>query len=448
MTQTILIVDDEKNIRDSLAMILEAEGYEVLTAGSGEVALDMVRQHVPELVILDVGLPKMDGLAVLGQIKSQNPSIEIVMISGHADVPTAVKAVREGAYDFLEKPLTKDKFIVVVKRALEKQRLAGDLVSLKPRVDGQEALVGSSPPMQRLKALVAKVAPTKSPVLVTGESGTGKELVVRALHALSPRHDGPLVQVNCAAVPHELIESELFGHEAGAFTGAKQKRVGKFEQAHHGTLVLDEIGDMPLPMQAKLLRVLQEQTFERVGGNYQVKVDVRVVAATNKILEEEIKKGAFREDVFFRINTIPIYLPPLRERADDVPELVAHFLEGVAREQGVKKTVSPDALAMLKQYAWPGNVRELKNAVERMAILSQGTVIATEDLEGVLPRQDENLQWAGQSLQEVMETTERKWIMEALEQHQGNVTRAAESLGIERTNLHKKINRFGLKASS
>lgn len=443
MKQTILIVDDEKNIRESLKMIIEDEGFQVLTAGSGEEALEIFEKQIVHLIILDVWLPKMDGIAVLNKVKKLNPSVEVIVISGHADLSTAVKAVKEGAYDFLEKPLSKEKIVISIKRILEKQKLETEYKELKNKLDWQFELIGESGVIKKLKETIAKIAPTKSRVLVRGESGTGKELVVRAIHFLSPRKNGPFVKINCAAIPSELIESELFGHEAGAFTGAKERKIGKFEQAHTGTIFLDEIGDMPLSMQAKLLRVLQEDEFERIGSNKKINIDVRVIAATNKNLEEETKNGKFREDLYFRISAVPILVPPLREHSEDIPILINYFLQKFSQENNMKKkNIEKEGIESLKNYSWQGNVRELKNFIERLVILTKGEVITDNEIMNLLPK---SIAVKTGSLQQTLEEMEKKLIANALELNDWNITKTAKSLGMDRTNLHKKLNSYQIK---
>ncbi|HZS12522.1 MAG TPA: sigma-54 dependent transcriptional regulator, partial [Nitrospirales bacterium] len=374
--ESILIVDDEVPILNSLAPILEDEGYQVTTAKSGTEALKMIQDAGPDLVLLDVSMPGMDGIETLKRAREQAPDVQYVMMSGHGTIETAVRATKLGAYHFLEKPLSLEGVTLLIRHALDQRRLEHENQSLRTRVEKRYELVGNSQPMQRLRQLITTAAPTNGRVLISGENGTGKELVARAIHMQSPRRDKPFVAVNCAAIPETLIESELLGHERGSFTGATSQKRGQFEQADGGTLFLDEIGDMSLNTQAKVLRVLQEQSFTRVGGTRMLKVDVRVIAASNKNLQSEIEKGTFRDDLFYRLNVLPIEVPSLRERRDDIPSLVKHFLQLGAEEQGLKvKEIAPDAIEALKQYEWPGNIRELRNLVERLLIMVPGQIV-------------------------------------------------------------------------
>ncbi|MBI2153461.1 MAG: sigma-54-dependent Fis family transcriptional regulator, partial [Candidatus Rokubacteria bacterium] len=379
--ESILIVDDEKAIQTSLQGVLEDEGYRVTAVGSGEQALSRLAEELPDLVLLDIWMPGMDGLEVLAEIKRTRPEQTVVMISGHGTIETAVKATKLGAYDFIEKPLSLEKTLLIVARAIEHSRLEGENRALRERLERGQEIVGASAPIQELRRQIAIAAPTNGRVLIHGENGSGKELVARAIHALSARRDGPFVEVNCAAIPEELIESELFGHEKGAFTGAVGRRKGKFELGNGGTLFLDEVGDMSLKTQAKVLRVLEEQAFERVGGTEQIKTDVRVIAASNQNLVDLIAAGRFREDLFYRLNVIPIEVPPLRRRKEDLPLLVEHFIRVFSLENGKRpKTMSVEALAYFLAYDWPGNVRELRNLVERLVIMTPREVIGPEDL--------------------------------------------------------------------
>ncbi|NOX21359.1 MAG: sigma-54-dependent Fis family transcriptional regulator, partial [Nitrospirae bacterium] len=381
MQYTVLVVDDEEGIRESLKDILEDEGYEVITASNAEEALKAVNDNAPDLVYLDIWLPDRDGIEVLEEIKGRERTMPVVMISGHGSIELAVKATKLGAYDFLEKPLSLDRVLLTAQRAIERGNLEKNYNILKSKLSDRYQLVGQSEAIKRLKEEIEMVSKTNSRVLITGESGTGKELVARLIHELSPRNTQPFVEVNCAAIPQELIESELFGHEKGSFTGAYERKKGKFELADRGTLFLDEIGDMSLLTQAKVLRVLETQEFQRVGGSKNIKVDVRIIAATNKNLPEEVKKGNFREDLYFRLNVIPIHIPPLRERKEDIPLLVEHFLKTISAEYGrPKKEIKEEALQILMEHDWPGNVRELKNAVERLIIMTPSEVITARDL--------------------------------------------------------------------
>ncbi|GAB5548615.1 MAG: sigma-54 dependent transcriptional regulator [Sandaracinaceae bacterium] len=458
MTATVLVIDDEKNIRRTLRMVLEGEGYEVDEAESAELGLERVG-FGPDLVILDVRLPRMSGLEALTRIRETNPQLPVLMISGHASVAEAVQAVQSGATDFFEKPLDRDRVLVRVKNALEKRALEQEVRRLRADAERRYEMIGESAVMKALYRDIEKVAPTRGRVLITGESGTGKELIARALHRLSPRHDAPFVKVNCAAIPGELIESELFGYERGAFTGAQARRKGMFELADGGTLFLDEIGDMSLNAQAKVLRALQSGEITRVGSEKSIAVDVRVVAATNKDLEKAITDGEFREDLFFRLNVVPLRSPGLRERRDDIPALAAAFLRDFCAENGLKdKPIGPEVLERLQQKAWPGNVRELRNVVERMAILS-GDVIEIEDLpaDGKLARaaaresgdatpdpiHDEDGRRL--TLREYRDRAERRYLVSTLEECEWNVSKAASMLGVERTNLHKKMRSLGVQ---
>jgi two-component system, NtrC family, nitrogen regulation response regulator NtrX len=446
--EEILIVDDEKNIRSSLEGILKDEGYRVRGVPTGEDLLKQVAQGVPDLVILDVWLPGMDGLQTLEEVKRVHPELPVIMISGHSTVETAVKATRLGAYDFIEKPLSLEKTILAVRNALEHQRLEQENLTLRQTLDERYELVGKSPAIHALRIQIQSAAPSHGRVLIRGESGTGKELIARAIHRQSLRAERPFVEVNCAAIPDELIESELFGHERGAFTGATTKRRGKFELADGGTIFLDEVGDMSIKTQAKVLRVLQEQTFERVGGSETLTVDVRVIAASNKNLEEEIQRGSFREDLFYRLNVIPFEVLPLRDRREDVVLLAEHFLGLFSREYGKwEKTISRDALDLLLKYPWPGNVRELRNVMERMVIMVPRNSIEAGDLETSLRIRVESdpVEEMEGTLREAREQFEKKFILHRLQETHWNITRAAERLGIERSNLHRKMKGYGIE---
>ncbi len=446
--ESILIVDDEKAIQTSLQGVLEDEGYRVAAVGSGAQALSRIIEEAPDLVLLDIWMPGMDGLEVLAEIKRIRPEQTVVMISGHGTIETAVKATKLGAYDFIEKPLSLEKTLLTVTRAIEHSRLEGENRALRERLERGQEIVGESPAIHELRWQIAIAAPTNGRVLIHGENGSGKELVARAIHALSARRDGPFVEVNCAAIPEELIESELFGHEKGAFTGAVSRRKGKFELGNGGTLFLDEVGDMSLKTQAKVLRVLEEQAFERVGGTEQIKTDVRVIAASNQNLQELIAAGRFRDDLFYRLNVIPIEVPPLRQRKEDLPLLVEHFIRVFSLENGKRpKTVSVEALAYFLTYDWPGNVRELRNLVERLVIMTPRQVIGPEHLpppvrpkEAALP--EERLK--ERTLKEAREAFERAYILAELRTEDWNMTRTAERLGIERSHLYRKLKAYGI----
>jgi two-component system nitrogen regulation response regulator NtrX len=444
----ILIVDDEKNIRRTLRMVLEGEGYEVREAETGEEALRLAGEALPDVVLLDVRLPGMDGHATLEKLRDKvGPEVAVIMISGHATIADAVQATKTGAFDFLEKPIDRERLLVSVRNALEHRTLQSRVQELESRLDASTEMLGESPPMQRIFKEIQKVAPTKGRVLITGESGTGKELIARAIHRLSPRAKGPFVKVNCAAIPSELIESELFGHEKGAFTGAVARKRGQFELADGGTILLDEIGDMSLSAQAKVLRVLQTGEVVRVGSETAIQVDVRVIAATNKDLDRAVQEGRFREDLYFRLNVVPLHAPPLRERPGDLPILVNAFVARFCKEHGFrKKEVTPAVMARLAAYPWPGNVRELKNIIERMVIMSD-QVIDVQDLPEDLFRTRVRAGLGSGlpgTLREFKEEVERRFLLEKLAENDWNISRTAEALGIERTNLHKKIRHFGL----
>lgn len=444
----VLVVDDEKNIRRTLGMVLGEAVTSLDTCGSAEEALRIMREEPADLLLLDIKLPGMDGLELLGKLRREWPGTEVIMISGHATIQDAIEATRLGAYDVLEKPLDRDRVWLSVQNCLEKVALHHQVRQLQSRLDGQYELLGDAPVMRQLLEEVRKVAPTTGRVLITGESGTGKELVARAVHKLSKRASGPFVKVNCAAIPAELIESELFGYERGAFTGATSKKKGQFELASSGTLFLDEIGDMSQAAQAKVLRVLQTGELSHVGGERTIEVDVRVLAATNKDLKAAVEAGQFREDLYFRLNVIPIHCPPLRERLDDVPVLAGRFVEQFCRENGFKhKAMEPDVIHALKRYDWPGNVRELKNVTERMVIMS-GDQLSVDDLPEAITGASQSLdvrRFDGMGLKEVRDEVEREYIRAKLDEYGWNITRTAEALGIERTNLHKKIKQLGVK---
>ncbi|MDE3137850.1 MAG: sigma-54-dependent Fis family transcriptional regulator [Acidobacteriota bacterium] len=448
MSRSILIVDDEPGIRSSLGSILREEGYNVEAVASGEECVDAVRNGHFDLVLLDVWLPKMDGLATIERLLELDSTPMVIMISGHASIETAVRATKLGAFDFIEKPLALEKTMLAVKNALENLRLEEENRRLRAELERSYHILGDSVPMKALRQLIALTAPTNSRVLIYGESGTGKELVARALHAQSPRSSRAFVEVNCAAIPEELIESELFGHSKGSFTGATENKVGKFQKADGGTLFLDEVGDMSLKTQAKVLRVLEEQRFEPVGSNEPVRVDVRVIAATNKRLEEEISRGTFREDLFYRLNVIPVSVPPLRERTEDIPILAAHFLEEYSAAYGRRpKELSPAAVSVLLRYPWPGNVRELKNVIERLVIMSPQETIEPHHLPPELFRgAPKEPQSVAATLQEARSAYEREFILRKLEENQWNMTRTAAALGLERSHLYRKMKTLGISA--
>ncbi len=445
--ERVLIVDDEKGIRRTLAAILNDEGYRPLAAGTGHEALARIGEEVPDLVILDIWLPEMDGIDTLAEVKRQWPELPVIMMSGHGTIETAVKATKLGAYDFIEKPLSLDKTLLVIGRALEFSRLERENRLLRERIERAHEIIGTSPAVTDLRRQISTAAPTNGRVLIFGENGAGKELVARAVHALSARRERPFVEVNCAAIPDELIESELFGHEKGAFTGAVARRRGKFELADGGTLFLDEIGDMSLRTQAKVLRALEEQTIERIGGHEPIRVDVRVLAASNKALEDLIAQGRFRDDLFYRLNVIPIEVPPLRRRKEDIPLLVEHFFKTFSAEYGKRpKALSSDAMVYFMAYDWPGNVRELRNMVERLVIMTAGDVITPEELPPPLrSREVVAVPSDGpQSLREAREAFERALILAELRANDWNITRTAKLLGIGRVNLWRKLKAYGI----
>jgi two-component system nitrogen regulation response regulator NtrX len=446
-TVRVLVVDDEPGIRQSLSGILEDEGFSADAVGSGEECLEVLQRQPYDLVLLDIWLPGLDGLATLERIQEIPPGDRpaVVVISGHGSIETAVRATKLGAFDFLEKPLTIQKVIVVTKNAVHQRRMELEIRSLRGDYQSPQ-IIGDSVPMRALRQQLSLMAATNGRVLIYGESGTGKELVAQAIHALSKRAREAFVEVNCAAIPEELIESELFGHRKGSFTGASEDKIGKFQRADGGTIFLDEVGDMSLKTQAKVLRVLEDQRVQPVGEHDSIRVDVRVVAATNKNLEEEIDRGNFREDLFYRLNVIPFYVPPLRERVEDIPVLAEHFLTEFTQAYGKKpKELTPEACQLLRDYHWPGNVRELKNLMERIVIMNPQVRIDVRHIPLNASRKSglERLEAFG-SLQDVRESAERDYILRKLEETKGNVTRAAELLGLERSNLYRKMKALGI----
>ncbi|MCX5820651.1 MAG: sigma-54 dependent transcriptional regulator [Deltaproteobacteria bacterium] len=454
MNKTILIVDDEESICQTLEGILTDEGYEVVTAGSGEEALRVLEEEQPQLILLDIWLPGMDGIETLKAIKAAHPQLQVVMMSGHGTIETAVKATKLGAFDFIEKPLSLEKVILAVNHALDLVRLEEENLFLRQRVSHEYELTGNSGPIQDLKEVIGIVAPTNAWILVMGENGTGKELVARSIHRQSRRVQKPFIEVNCAAIPEDLIESELFGHEKGAFTGATAKKRGKFDLANEGTIFLDEVADMSLKAQAKVLRILQEKKFERVGGNRLIPTDVRVLAATNKDLEKEMEEGRFRQDLYYRLNVIPLRIPPLRERREDIPLLVDRFLKDFAQKEGdAEKKVTDEVMTVLMRYHWPGNVRELKNIIERLVIMTQAGVISKCDIaplfeEGKMPVSPPESEIASDSFRAAKQDFERQYIVRKLREFDGNISRTAEAIGLERSNLHKKIRSYDLEVKN
>jgi two-component system, NtrC family, nitrogen regulation response regulator NtrX len=444
----VLVIDDERAVRETLSEILTDEGYSVTSIESGAEGLRRIVEERFDLVFLDVWLRDRDGLSILEAAGDRVARLPVVMISGHANVETAVRAVRLGAYDFLEKPLSLERVLLTAQKAIERRDLLAQVESFRGHSESEAVLLGESPPLRRLREEIARVAPTDARVLITGENGTGKELAARAIHRLSARADAPLVEVNCAAIPEELIESELFGHEKGSFTGASEERRGKFEEADGATLFLDEIGDMSPKTQAKVLRALQEGRFTRVGGTRAISSDARVLSATNKDLASEIRRGAFREDLYFRLAVVPIEVPALRDRTEDIPLLARQFLGEASGRFGRKpKTLSSAAVEALQSHRWPGNVRELKNLIERVVILSVGDEILPEDFHfrraGGEPGED--LPASDASLKDAREEFERRYILAALRRHRGNVSRAAEALDVERSNLYRKLRSYGIE---
>jgi DNA-binding NtrC family response regulator len=472
MPSTVLIVDDEKNIRRTVRMVLEGEGFAVEEASSGEEALARLPDVGADVMLLDVQLPGISGLETIervAKLKTSDPLPTVIMISGHATLADAVRAVKAGAYDLIEKPLDRERLMVALRNALERRVLAREVAAQRALSDERSEMVGHSAPMAALHAQIMKVAPTRTRVLITGESGTGKELIARAVHRASALADKPFVKVNCAAIPPELIESELFGHERGAFTGATARKRGLFEIADGGTIFLDEIGDMIASAQAKVLRVLQSGEFTRVGGEQTLKIDVRVIAATNRDLQAAVAAGTFREDLYFRLAVVPLRAPPLRDRAEDVPLLSAAFVDQACRENGIKpKPISDEALAVLAAYPWPGNVRELRNVIERLVILSDESIGLGDLPEEIVAEAERARREAAQAsagsaalprlelppearalpLREFRDHMEREYIRLKLDENGWNISRTANLLGIERTNLHKKMRALGLGRES
>jgi len=461
----ILVIDDEAAIRDSLRMILEYEDYQFVGAASGQEGLGAVQRERPDLVLLDIKMPGMDGMEVLRKLHALDDALPVVMISGHGTTATAVEAIRSGAIDFLDKPLSSERVIVTLQNALRQSELRSENRELKLAMESRYEIVGQSPSLQKVLDAVRRAAPTNATVLLLGESGVGKELVARTIHRNSARAGQRFIQVNCAAIPEELIESELFGHEKGSFTGATEKQIGKFEQADRGTIFLDEVGDMSPKTQAKVLRVLQEQEVERLGSARTIKVDVRIIAATNKNLEEAIERGEFRDDLFFRLNVIPIVVPPLRERREDIAALVQHFARRTADEHNIKpKRFDAAALDALRSYRWRGNIRELRNTIERLMIMTPGDVVRAEDLPGEVRGGDTpgvpaaagsvtaDAALAGPeprpapgTLREFKDAAERAYLVQKLREHNWNISKTAEVIDTPRSNLYKKLEQYGIK---
>lgn len=468
MSGQILIIDDEEGIRFSLRGILEDEGHEVVEAESGEQGLELLGTDIPDMIFLDIWLPGIDGLEVLDKIVEQHQGLPVIMISGHGTIETAVKALKKGAFDFIEKPLSLEKVVVATRNALEFSRLRQENIALKTRINSEQpvSLTGKSSAIESLNDVISRVAPTDAWVLITGENGTGKEIVARSIHNQSGRSDKPLVAVNCAAIPEELIESELFGHEKGAFTGADKAQEGKFELADGGILFLDEIGDMSLKTQAKILRILQEQSFEHVGGRKTITVDVRVIAATNKNLINEIQAGNFREDLYYRLKVFPLELPPLRERTEDIPLLIDDFMGILIRQHGFKPiTFDTCATEVLQTYPWPGNVRELKNFVERMFIMYAGDTVTADRLPPefqaaapakVKPAQsiteaddaagfDALIADGPTDLKQARADFEARFLEAKLKECDGNISQLAKAIGLERSSLYRKLKAYQIQ---
>jgi len=451
--EKILIVDDEEGVVKAISLVLEDENYQVKTASSGEAALKYLETETPDLVLLDVWLKGIDGLVTLTRIRKMIPELGVIMISGHGTIETAVKATQLGAFNFIEKPLSLDRLVLEVRQAIKHLALERENRDLRQKFDRKHKMIGLSKAMKEILQIIETAGPSNARVLISGESGTGKELVAREIHRLSTRMTKAFIDVNCAAIPEDLIESELFGHEKGAFTHALDRKRGKFELAHKGTLFLDEIGDMSLNTQAKVLRVLEENRIERVGGTRSIEVDVRVIAASNKDLFREMKEKRFREDLFYRLNVIPIELPPLKDRVEDISMLAKHFLEYFSKEYGKPiKTISREAMNYLETYSWPGNIRELRNEVERLVIMAPGRVIRLSDLRQELKIPEAETRFADFSddidLGTAKKSFERQFILKSLENYLWNVTQTAEVLGIKRSNLHRKMKQLGIKSAT
>lgn len=455
----VLVIDDEAGIRDSLRMTLEYEGYEFIGASTGQEGLVLAEREAPDLVLLDVKMPGMDGLEVLDRLRGAHDTVPVVVISGHGTISTAVDATKRGAFDFIEKPFASERVLVSLRNALDQRRLRDENRSLKKSVEVRHQVIGESGALRQVMAAVGRAAPTNATVLIQGESGVGKELVARTIHRNSLRGRERFVQVNCAAIPEELIESELFGHEKGSFTGATEKQVGKFEQADRGTIFLDEVGDMSQKTQAKVLRVLQEGEVERLGSARTTKVDVRVIAATNKNLEDEIEKGHFREDLYFRLAVIPVFVPPLRERPEDVPLLVRHYMDFFCRENNSRpRRVTPAAMEALQRYRWKGNIRELRNTVERVIIMTPGDTIDVSDLptavrspttappRGIVAGDSDTAR--ASTLREFKDSTERSYLVSKLRENSWNISKTAEVIDTPRSNLYKKLEQYQISQES
>lgn len=459
MAKNVLIVDDEASIRQTLTAALQDEGYQIQSAQNGAEALALTEKSGPDIVLLDIWMPGADGIEVLKRIKELRPETVVIMMSGHGTIETAVRATKLGAFDFIEKPLSLERLLVLLQNAKSSQDLARENSALRRQLQKERTLIGDSVVMQQAREVIKRVAPTTGSVLITGENGTGKELIAHAIHTHSQRFNKPFIEVNCAAIPEELIESELFGHEKGSFTGATGQKKGKFDLANGGTLFLDEIGDMSFKTQAKILRILQEQKFERVGGNQTIQADVRVIAATNKDLKLAIKNGSFREDLYHRLNVIPFYLQPLRERKGDIEQLALHFLKEFSHTHGKPvRALTKETLAALNSYSWPGNVRELRNMIERIVILTpeadfNNPILASEVLQFLTDQfmtessgnSDSGFSTDLKTLRDARDAFEKVFIQKSLEENAWNVSKTAQTLGIERSHLHKKIKAYGIE---
>ncbi|MBM40351.1 MAG: Fis family transcriptional regulator [Acidobacteria bacterium] len=448
MNERILVVDDDEGVRESIAMTLEYEGYECVFARSGQEGLDKIESESPDLVLLDIKMPGMDGLEVLRQLRDGGDVLPVIVISGHGTINTAVEATKQGAFAFLEKGFEADALKVNIRNALKQRRLEKEVSSYRRKADVRHEMVGESPALGEVNEAISRAAPTNSTVLIQGESGVGKELVARAIHRDSKRRREEFIQVNCAALPEAIIESQLFGHERGAFTDARQKQIGKFERADRGTIFLDEVGDMSLQAQAKVLRVLQEGEVEPLGAARTIKVNVRVIAATNRNLEEAIESGAFREDLYFRLSVIPIRVPPLRDRREDVPRLIGHFARQFCRENNFRsKRVTLPAVELLSGEQWRGNVRELRNTVERLVVMTPGDVIDVAEVRGILrfaPRVGGSEPARAKTLREFKETSERAFLVEKLREQDWNISKTAEVIETPRSNLYKKLDQHNI----
>jgi two-component system nitrogen regulation response regulator NtrX len=457
MSKKILVIDDETSILESLAGILSDEGFIPVCVDSAEEGLNRLQSEMLDLVLLDIWMPGMDGIEALKQIKAEYPELQVIMISGHGTIETAVQATKIGAFDFIEKPLSYDKIVLAINNGLRFSSLETENLILRQKTGRKPVLTGNSRALKNLKEQIERVAPTDAWVLIRGEHGTGKELVAQTIHRLSSRNTKPMVEVNCAAIPEELIESELFGHEKGSFTGAQTSKRGKFDQADGGMLFLDEIGDMSLKTQAKILRILQEQSFERVGGNHTIQVDVRVLAATNKNLEEEIEAGNFRADLFWRLNVVPIHLPLLRERVEDIPLLVTDFAEELSHKGLGKKSFTVEAISLMMRHTWPGNVRELRNFLERMVIMCPDEEISSKTVQQYLhqapsatdamPGNTAMAPYRTKNFKEAKRAFEREYLIGKLQANNSNISQTAEMLGMERSHLHKKLKALHIESS-